>query len=389
MIARIIIPLLLAVLLPQVYVDLHFFRRRFHLRWWKRILGWLPTVAVTGYCIWMATFRDFVPDNMIWLEIFYILLTLVILPKFLFVVCSCAGWLWCIMSRTHRNWGNIIGPFFSVLGIAFFWYGFTHGESKLVVRHVNLTVDGLPKSFDGFRITQFSDLHIGTYKGWRRKILTRDIDSINAQRSDIIVFTGDLQNVKPQELIHFQKELSSLRAPDGVFSVLGNHDYSLYQKGEAENAKRNNERLTCRLQEQVGWKLLTDAHATVRRGGDSIVIVGTHNDGKPPLPSKINIKKAMSSIAKEAFVIMLQHDPSSWERTILPHTNACLTLSGHTHAGQVELFGLRPTMLTYKQDYGLFEKEGRFLYVSAGLGGVVPIRIGAVPEIVVFTLHSK
>ena len=389
MIARIIIPLLLAVLLPQVYVDLHFFRRRFHLRWWKRILGWLPTVAVTGYCIWMATFRDFVPDNMIWLEIFYILLTLVILPKFLFVVCSCAGWLWCIMSRTHRNWGNIIGPFFSVLGIAFFWYGFTHGESKLVVRHVNLTVDGLPKSFDGFRITQFSDLHIGTYKGWRRKILTRDIDSINAQRSDIIVFTGDLQNVKPQELIHFQKELSSLRAPDGVFSVLGNHDYSLYQKGEAENVKRKNERLTCRLQEQVGWKLLTDEHATVRRGGDSIVIVGTHNDGKPPLPSKINIKKAMSGIAKEAFVIMLQHDPSSWERTILPHTNARLTLSGHTHAGQVELFGLRPTMLTYKQDYGLFEKEGRFLYVSAGLGGVVPIRIGAVPEIVVFTLHSK
>src|SRR3712207_227911 len=337
----------------------------------------------------MATFRDFVPDNMIWLEIFYILLTLVILPKFLFVVCSCAGWLWCIMSRTHRNWGNIIGPFFSVLGIAFFWYGFTHGESKLVVRHVNLTVDGLPKSFDGFRITQFSDLHIGTYKGWRRKILTRDIDSINAQRSNIIVFTGDLQNVKPQELIHFQKELSSLRAPDGVFSVLGNHDYSLYQKGEAENVKRKNERLTCRLQEQVGWKLLTDEHATVRRGGDSIVIVGTHNDGKPPLPSKINIKKAMSGIAKEAFVIMLQHDPSSWERTILPHTNACLTLSGHTHAGQVELFGLRPTMLTYKQDYGLFEKEGRFLYVSAGLGGVVPIRIGAVPEIVVFTLHSK
>ncbi len=389
MIARIIIPLLLAVLLPQVYVDLHFFRRRFHLRWWKRILGWLPTVAVTGYCIWMATFRDFVPDNMIWLEIFYILLTLVILPKFLFVVCSCAGWLWCIMSRTHRNWGNIIGLFFSVLGIAFFWYGFTHGESKLVVHHVNLTVDGLPKSFDGFRITQFSDLHIGTYKGWRRKILTRDIDSINAQRSDIIVFTGDLQNVKPQELIHFQKELSSLRAPDGVFSVLGNHDYSLYQKGEAENVKRNNERLTCRLQEQVGWKLLTDEHATVRRGGDSIVIVGTHNDGKPPLPSKINIKKAMSGIAKDAFVIMLQHDPSSWERTILPHTNARLTLSGHTHAGQVELFGLRPTMLTYKQDYGLFEKEGRFLYVSAGLGGVVPIRIGAVPEIVVFTLHSK
>ena len=103
----------------------------------------------------------------------------------------------------------------------------------------------------------------------------------------------------------------------------------------------------------------------------------------------IDIRKAMAGVDSRSFVIMLQHDPSSWDRTILPHTNARITLSGHTHAGQVKILGLRPTMLIYKEDYGLFEKDGRYLYVSAGLGGVVPIRIGAIPEIVVFTLHRN
>lgn len=389
MVARIIIPLLLAILLPQIYIDRHFLVRRWHLDRRKRILCWLPAFAVAAYSVGMACIRDFVPDNNLWIELFFILLTWVVLPIFLFVLCSCAGWLWCIVSRSHRNWGNIIGPFVSFLGIGFFFYGFTFGEAKLSVRHVHLYLDDLPKAFDGYRITQFSDFHVGTYRGWRYKILTRDIDSINAQGSDMIVFTGDLQNVRPQELTAFRRELSSLRAKDGVYSVLGNHDYSLYQKGENEMVKQYNERLTRELQQQFGWNLLIDSSAIVRRDNDSIVIIGTHNDGEAPFPQLIDIRKAMAGVDRRSFVVMLQHDPSAWDRTILPHTNARITLSGHTHAGQINILGLRPTMLTYKEDYGLFEKAGRYLYVSAGLGGVVPIRVGAVPEIVVFTLHRK
>ena len=389
MVARIIIPLLLAILLPQVYIDRHFLVRRLRLRWWKRVLCWLPALVVTGYCVGMACIKDFVPHNNLWIELFFILLTWVVLPVFLFVVCSCAGWLWCIMTRSHRNWGNVIGPFVSLGGVGFFFYGFTFGEAKLSVRHVHLYLDDLPKTFDGFRITQFSDFHVGTYRGWRYKILKRDIDSINAQCADMIVFTGDLQNVNPQELLPFRRELSSLKAKDGVYSVLGNHDYSFYQKGEKEEVKHQNELFTRELQRQFGWTLLTDSSAVVRRDNDSIVIVGTHHDGEAPFPHKINLPRAMAGVDRRSFVIMLQHDPSSWDRTILPHTNARLTLSGHTHAGQIKILGLRPTMLTYKEDYGLFEKAGRYLYVSAGLGGVVPIRIGAIPEIVVFTLHRN
>lgn len=153
--------------------------------------------------------------------------------------------------------------------------------------------------------------------------------------------------------------------------------------------KQYNERLTRELQQQFGWNLLIDSSAIVRRDNDSIVIIGTHNDGEAPFPQLIDIRKAMAGVDRRSFVVMLQHDPSAWDRTILPHTNARITLSGHTHAGQINILGLRPTMLTYKEDYGLFEKAGRYLYVSAGLGGVVPIRVGAVPEIVVFTLHRK
>ena len=144
MVARIIIPLLLAILLPQIYIDRHFLVRRWHLDRRKRILCWLPAFAVAAYSVGMACIRDFVPDNNLWIELFFILLTWVVLPIFLFVLCSCAGWLWCIVSRSHRNWGNIIGPFVSLLGIGFFFYGFTFGEAKLSVRHVHLYLDDLP-----------------------------------------------------------------------------------------------------------------------------------------------------------------------------------------------------------------------------------------------------
>ena len=175
MVARIIIPLLLAILLPQVYIDRHFLVRRLRLRWWKQMLCWLPALAMTGYCVGMACIRDFVPHNNLWIELFFILLTWIVLPVFLFTVCSCVGWLWCIMTRSHRNWGNIIGPFVSLVGVGFFFYGFTFGEAKLSVRHVHLYLDDLPKAFDGYRITQFSDFHVGTYRGWRYKISMRKV----------------------------------------------------------------------------------------------------------------------------------------------------------------------------------------------------------------------
>ena len=139
----------------------------------------------------------------------------------------------------------------------------------------------------------------------------------------------------------------------------------------------------------MGWQLLLNSHHIVRRGNDSIVIAGTENDGLPPFPNKADIARALKHIDKAAFVVMLQHDPSAWQRTILPQSHAQLTLSGHTHGGQMSLFGLRPTQLVGNNDAGLYTQGDRMLYVSTGIGGFLPFRFHMNPEIVIITLKTK
>ena len=153
--------------------------------------------------------------------------------------------------------------------------------------------------------------------------------------------------------------------------------------------KAFNERELISLERRLGWDLLLNEHRVVHRGKDSLVIAGEENGGAPPFLNKADLNKTLSSVSTGAFVIMLQHDPSAWRREILPKSRVQLTLSGHTHGGQLSLFGFRPTMLTASEDKGLYEQSGRYLYVSAGLGGVVPFRFEMPGEITVITLHKK
>ena len=153
--------------------------------------------------------------------------------------------------------------------------------------------------------------------------------------------------------------------------------------------KAANERQMKKYQRQMGWDLLLNEHRVIRRGGDSIVIAGEENDGRPPFPSRANLKKTLAGISPSAYVVLLQHDPSAWRRSILPQSDVQLTLSGHTHGGQVCLLGLRPTRFAYPEDKGLYTENGRSLFVSSGIGGLVPFRFGVPPEVVVITLRRK
>ena len=168
----------------------------------------------------------------------------------------------------------------------------------------------LPATFNGYKIVQFSDAHVGTFYGSRFALLKRDVDSINAQKADAIFFTGDLQNIQPSELRPHARSLASLQAKDGVYSVLGNHDYSEYIKADAA-IKDANEKDMVNRQRQMGWKLLRNEHISIHRGKDSIVVVGTENDGRPPFPQKADLRKALRDIEEPGvFKILLQHDPS-------------------------------------------------------------------------------
>ena len=193
--------------------------------------------------------------------------------------------------------------------------------------------------------------------------------------------------MQPSELYPVQDLLKSLHAKDGVFSVLGNHDYSQYIKADPA-VKAANEREVISRERQFGWTVLLNEHHTIRRGKDSLVIAGEENDGLPLFPDRGDINKTLEGISPSAYVVMLQHDPSAWRRSILPKSQVQLTLSGHTHGGQIQLFGLRPTMLTSKEDYGLYLDGNRALYVSAGISGLIPFRFGIPGEIAVITLHK-
>lgn len=383
MIARISIIILLVTLLPDIYMYRRYVKRRLG-NVWARIAWWLPTLLITASTIGVSLTRDFAPHNLTLFNTYLFITALVVLPKLTFVLCSLAGRLARRMLKLRRNWGNYVGLVLVLAELYILFHGTMVGIDRLNIRQVTIEFDDLPKAFDGYRIAQFTDVHLGSMKD---ELMLRAVTAIDDMRPDLIVFTGDIQNMRPDELPRFAQTLKRLKAKDGVMSVLGNHDYSRYVNLPPDEALRN-ERLTRDFETSVGWQLLLNDNRIVRRGSDSIVIAGGENDGRPPFPAKADLKKTMRGIHAKSFVVMLQHDPSAWRRHILPQTNAQLTLSGHTHGGQTSLFGLRPTELVGKEDDGLYAKGKRKLFVSTGLGGFIPFRFYMNPEVVEITLKK-
>lgn len=381
MIARISIIILLVTLLPDIYMYRRYVKRRLG-NVWARIAWWLPTLLITVSTIGVSLTRDFAPHNLTLFNTYLFITALVVLPKLTFVLCSLAGRLARRVLKLRRNWGNYVGLVLVLAELYILFHGTMMGTDRLNVRQVTIESDDLPEAFDGYRIAQFTDAHLGSMKD---ELMLRAVTAIDDMRPDLIVFTGDIQNMRPEELPRFAQTLKRLKAKDGVMSVLGNHDYSHYVNVSPEEALRN-ERMTRDFETSVGWQLLLNDNRIVRRGSDSIVIAGGENDGRPPFPAKADLKKTMRGINAKSFVVMLQHDPSAWRRHILPETNAQLTLSGHTHGGQISLFGLRPTELVGKEDDGLYVEGKRKLFVSTGLGGFIPFRFYMNPEVVEITL---
>ena len=388
MIARIIVPILLLTVLPYLYVDLRYLRRR-HCKWWKRVLWWLPCVGMVAYSIIMASVKGFAPANASVTNWYLLLLGLLVVPMFVFMLSSLIGLGICKLIRSKNNWGNLVGLFLIIAIWYIVIYGSTLGFSTVVVRHVEYSSPQLPKAFDGYRIVHISDFHIGTYDDSRKHILQKAIDSINAQKADMVVFTGDLQNREPHELYPYASLLSSIKAKDGVYSVMGNHDYADYIK--ADDIKRAaNLRETQRMERSFGWHLLLNEHAAITRDSSHIIIAGMENDGNGKhFPQKGDIKKTLNGVSDHDFIIMLEHDPTSWRRKILPQSSAQLTLSGHTHATQFKLFGWSLASMIYTEWGGMYYDNERAINVSTGLGAFLPFRFGVPGEVVVITLKTS
>ena len=397
MIARDLALFLLLVIVPFLYFDLRYFRRY---SWWKRILCWAPCMAMVAYTFHLAMERDFIPanDRIAVLYVYLALVMLMIAPMLTFIICSLLGkavsWLYrkcrpSLKSHPPRNYGNFVGILsIPAVWFVFFWGAFV-GFNKLDVNHIEYVSEDLPKAFDGYRIVQFSDAHVGSYMKHNDWGLQKAIDSINAQKPDMIVFTGDLQNIQPSELYPHMEVLSQLKAKDGIYSVLGNHDYADYL-GCDEAMKVANVREMVSLQQQMGWKVLRNEHLSLERDGQHIIIAGMENDGNgKKFPQRGDIAKTLEGVAEGDFILMLEHDPFSWRHRILPESDAQLTLSGHTHNMQFNLFGWCPLSLTGREYNGWYHEGRQSLFVTAGVGGLIPFRFGATGEIVVLTLRTK
>ena len=312
--------------------------------------------------------------------LFFVVMGFIVVPLLSYFLCS---------KLLNRRYGRRVGLGLACVIIGLVIYGMTFGFSQIEVRQIEFASKDLPEAFDGYRIVQFSDAHVDTFDGWLEEMVPQIVDSINAQKGDMIVFTGDLQNLRPEELVSKVAPLRQLHAPDGVYSILGNHDYATYLDCD-EATKKQNDLKTQQLERQMGWTLLMNEHRIIRRGSDSIVIAGMENWGvQKRMPRNGDVRKTMKGISPKSFTVMLQHDPNAWRAKILPECNAQLTLSGHTHGGQFSLFGWTPANFTYNECYGTFYEGDRAIHVSSGLGGIIPFRLGQPGEIVVITLKKK
>ena len=317
---------------------------------------------------------------------FFITVGFVIIPLLLFLLCR--------KFLPNKRYGTVVGILLAAIEISLVTYGMTAGFNQLEVRQIEYVSADLPAAFDGYRIVQFSDAHVGSMTGSRQKLVQQLIDSINGQAADMIVFTGDMQNILPEELIPPMLSFRQLYARDGVYAVLGNHDYAVYQACDDEE-KAQNCQLTKDIIRKMGFDLLLNEHRIIHRDSDSIVLAGMENWSKAErMPRKGDVQKTLNSPSSiihhpSDFVIMLQHDPSCWREKILPECNAQLTLSGHTHGGQFQLFGWSPAALSYSEWEGMTYEGSRALYVSTGAGSLIPFRLNQPREITVITLKRK
>ncbi len=292
-----------------------------------------------------------------------------------------------------QRWMTVCAFVVAALVFGVMWWGAIVTPGKIEVKEVELAFDRLPDAFDGYRIVQWSDAHLGTYNG-RTSIVERQIQTINNLHPDMICFTGDLVSRKTDEALPYRDLLAQLHAPDGVFSVLGNHDYDNYVNWKNEGDKLADRKALCDLQEKAGWRLLNDDYAIIRRGDQQIVLIGTENFGDHPFEKRGNLAKAYSGLNDGNFKIELQHNPYAWRANTLTNSNIDLMLAGHTHAWQIMLtlgnWRWSPACLRYPEWGGAYNEGNRWLYVNIGTGMVgPPMRIGATPEITVITLRKK
>ena len=413
-------------ILADLYIWLDIRQGKARSRW-----SWSDRYAVSSFiCLIFLTVTVCMPRRgldggvyaVMWMLTAYLS---IYIPKILYCLFSIVGRIPCIFGAKRIRWTRYVGLALAIAGFAGVWYGITVTRHKTQTVDLTLESDRIPKAFDGYRMVQISDLHLGTW-GDDTTFISDLVDSINGMKPDLIVFTGDIVNQKSEEMKPFIAELSRLKAKDGVYSILGNHDYGDYVDWPDEAAKKSNLDLLKKYQKEAGWKMLNNDHDFIYRSNgtskDSIAIIGVENWGEPPFGQygKLGVaypNDSVRSLNDNNFKILLTHNPEHWIREVRHKSNIDISLSGHTHAMQMSAnaFGRRwsPSAFRYQTWGGFYtdDNNGKIedfgnpttsdgltrsldrpsLYVNIGAGEVaMPYRLGnSNPEITLITLKKK
>lgn len=287
-----------------------------------------------------------------------------------------------ILFDAFLPWFFALIPALGVMG--WFAFGFIEGWKRLELKHITFTSPDLPPYFDGYRLVQITDFHLGSFPPGN-DFVQKVVDATNNEEPDMILFTGDLVNNQASEVEPYLDTLGQLHAPDGIYSIWGNHDYCEYGNNHSIGALKRNRRMLYGYQESLGWHQLMNEHNVVSHGKASIAVIGVENPGQPPFTNRSNLKKAMKGLNPDMFKILLSHDPHHWRREVVGK-KIQLTLAGHTHAGQLKIGKWTPARMAFKEWGGAYRIGEQMLYVSSGIGGSFPFRLGAWPELTVITL---
>jgi len=270
-------------------------------------------------------------------------------------------------------------------------YGIYKGKYNYKVLKYTLHFEDLPEAFDGYKLTQISDIHSGSFDNMEK--VKYAVDLINEQESDVILFTGDIVNNKAEELVPYKTVFNKLKAKDGLYSVLGNHDYGDYVNWDSNEAKHQNLEDLKALQKEIGFNLLLNESTYLEKNGERIALVGVENWGVGGFKTAGDLHKAASTINKNDFKILMSHDPSHWEKKVIDDDYKYhLTLSGHTHGMQfgIEIpgwFKWSPAKWRYKYWAGIYQEKEQYINVNRGFGYLAfPGRVGIWPEITVIEL---
>ncbi len=401
-----------------IIIDLYFFqalkmvtksyspilKKRIHRSYW---IFDILLISIILFCFSTGIFSHGPTKNLTWimgLMILSLVPKIVVLPfliveDFLRGIKSSINWIskktiskekTLSLSTGRRKFVSQLGlglasiPFFSII------YGTIKGKYDYRLHKVKLTFKDLPAAFHGFTITQISDIHSGSFTD--KEAVMKGIQLANSQKSDLLVFTGDLVNNRAEEMNDWIESFSLLEAKMGKFSILGNHDYGDYVSWDSEEEKEKNLLRLKEIHKEIGFKLLLNQNLKIEKDTQFISLVGVENWGMRRFHKYGDLNKALQGIDHSDFKILLSHDPSHWEAKTLPHEKHIhLTLSGHTHGMQfgIEIPGFKwsPIKYLYPQWAGAYEKNNKYIYVNRGFGFLgFPGRVGILPEITVIEL---